>query len=134
MPSRTGQSPLLRKIKTNLSLLISGTIQYTPIQPKKNKLAKYQEKAKSLGYPDNTMMEYQSGIAPTRQATGFPAYACMVESMDENIGRIMSTLETLDLENDTLLIFTSDNGGLCWLQSKHAHVLLTITSRKSMAL
>ena len=37
----------------------------------------------------------------------------MVESMDENIGRVMSTLKTLDLENDTLLIFTSDNGGLC---------------------
>ena len=85
---------------------------HTPIQPKKNKLAKYQEKAKSLGYPDR----HDDGIpvwnSITRKRQDSPAYACMVESMDENIGRIMSTLETLDLEKDTLLIFTSDNGGL----------------------
>ena len=86
---------------------------HTPIQPKKNKLAKYQEKAKSLGYPDR----HDDGIpvwnSITRKRQDSPAYACMVESMDENIGRVMSTLKTLDLENDTLLIFTSDNGGLC---------------------
>ena len=37
----------------------------------------------------------------------------MVESMDENIGRILLTLKSLDLEKDTLVIFFSDNGGLC---------------------
>ena len=40
------------------------------------------------------------------------AYACMVESMDENIGRILDTLKRLELENDTIVIFCSDNGGL----------------------
>ncbi|MEX2027732.1 MAG: sulfatase/phosphatase domain-containing protein, partial [Pirellulaceae bacterium] len=34
------------------------------------------------------------------------------ESLDESIGRIMQKLDTLKLADDTLVIFTSDNGGL----------------------
>jgi arylsulfatase A-like enzyme len=37
----------------------------------------------------------------------------MVESMDENIGRVLQTLQAQNLEKDTLVIFFSDNGGLC---------------------
>ncbi|PRX53799.1 sulfatase [Flagellimonas meridianipacifica] len=39
-------------------------------------------------------------------------YAAMVESIDENVGRIINTLKTLDLDENTLIVFTSDNGGL----------------------
>ena len=39
-------------------------------------------------------------------------YAAMVESIDQNVGRIMNTLKELDLEENTLILFTSDNGGL----------------------
>lgn len=42
---------------------------------------------------------------------GLPAYAAMVESIDDSVGRVMMTLETLDLLEDTVVIFTSDNGG-----------------------
>ena len=49
----------------------------------------------------------------TRKQQDSPGYASMVESMDENIGRILLTLKSLDLEKDTLVIFFSDNGGLC---------------------
>ena len=45
------------------------------------------------------------------------AYAAMISSMDDGIGRIMETLETLDLSDNTLLLFTSDNGGV-WKTSK----------------
>lgn len=41
-----------------------------------------------------------------------PIYAAMIESLDDSIGRITRQLEQLDLIDDTLLIFTSDNGGL----------------------
>lgn len=41
-----------------------------------------------------------------------PAYAAMVENMDRNMGRVLDTLKALDLEEDTIVIFTSDNGGL----------------------
>jgi arylsulfatase A len=36
----------------------------------------------------------------------------MVESVDDSVGRLMQCLRDLDLEQNTLVIFTSDNGGL----------------------
>lgn len=39
-------------------------------------------------------------------------YAAMVESVDENVGRVMKTLDELGISKNTLVIFTSDNGGL----------------------
>ena len=41
-----------------------------------------------------------------------PVYAAMVESMDDSIGRLMRTLEQSGLADNTVFIFTADNGGL----------------------
>ena len=38
-------------------------------------------------------------------------YAAMVDNMDQGIGRVMSTLETKGIDNNTLVIFLQDNGG-----------------------
>jgi arylsulfatase A-like enzyme len=51
-----------------------------------------------------------STIAPGQQRN--PIYAAMLESLDRSVGRILDTIETLGLTNDTWIIFTSDNGGL----------------------
>ena len=40
-----------------------------------------------------------------------PVNAGMIHSLDENVGRIMRSLEDLKLAENTLLIFASDNGG-----------------------
>ena len=45
------------------------------------------------------------------QRQGNPKYAAMVESVDESVGRILQTLGELKIDNRTLVIFTSDNGG-----------------------
>src|SRR6185295_17531909 len=39
-------------------------------------------------------------------------YAAMIESLDEGIGRLLRHLEELKLRDNTIVIFTSDNGGL----------------------
>ena len=39
------------------------------------------------------------------------AYAGMVESLDENVGRILAWLDEKELRDDTIIVFTSDNGG-----------------------
>jgi arylsulfatase A len=39
-------------------------------------------------------------------------YAAMVESIDANVGRVVAAVKELKLDNNTLIIFTSDNGGL----------------------
>ncbi len=41
-----------------------------------------------------------------------PTYAAMIYSVDESVGRVMKTLEELKLDDKTVLIFTSDNGGV----------------------
>ena len=41
-----------------------------------------------------------------------PTYAAMIYSVDESVGRIMKTLDELHLADNTVLIFTSDNGGV----------------------
>ncbi|MBS14284.1 MAG: hypothetical protein CME19_22140 [Gemmatimonadetes bacterium] len=47
----------------------------------------------------------------------------MVESLDDSVGRIVDILHDLDLERDTLVLFTSDNGGI----RKYAGVLNEIS-------
>ncbi|HET9487045.1 MAG TPA: sulfatase [Chryseosolibacter sp.] len=41
-----------------------------------------------------------------------PNYAAMLESMDDGVGRILQTLRELKLSDNTIVIFTSDNGGV----------------------
>jgi arylsulfatase A len=65
---------------------------HTPLQAKPDMVAKYEQ-------------------VPAAQQQGKPVYAAMVESMDESVGRVMATLRELGLEQNTLVIFTSDNGG-----------------------
>ena len=50
------------------------------------------------------------GIIPDRNYV-FPHVKSMIEAVDKSVGEIMRTLETLNLEENTLVIFTSDNGG-----------------------
>ena len=40
-------------------------------------------------------------------------YASMIEKMDQGIGKILDELEALGLKNNTLVLFCSDNGGIC---------------------
>ncbi len=47
--------------------------------------------------------EDRTGLVNTR-------YGAMIEAMDSAVGRILEALDTLDLADDTLVIFTSDNG------------------------
>ena len=71
-------------------------------------LSHYAVHAPLQGKPDKTA-RYEQVTAENRQ--GKPAYAAMVESVDESVGRVMRTLRELKLDERTLVVFTSDNGG-----------------------
>ncbi len=66
---------------------------HAPFDPKPTLLKKYEDKRER------------------QQATDNPAYAATIEAVDENVGRILETLERLNLTQDTYVVFTSDNGG-----------------------
>jgi arylsulfatase A len=74
---------------------------HTPIQPRPDLLAKYQARDPGDGPRDN------------------PDYAAMVESLDESVGRVVAKLDELGIDDRTLVIFTSDNGGLATREGPH---------------
>lgn len=47
-----------------------------------------------------------------KQQQDNPEFAAMVESVDESLGRLIAKLQELGLDDDTIIIFTSDNGGM----------------------
>jgi len=65
---------------------------HTPLEAKEQLVAKYAKKK------------------PTNHNK--PVYAAMIESVDRLVGSIMDILDRMDLTERTLVIFTSDNGGL----------------------
>jgi arylsulfatase A-like enzyme len=58
--------------------------------------------------PQNLVKKYESRIGPGVKDA---RYAAMIEAMDAAIGRVVVTLDKLKLADNTLVIFTSDNGG-----------------------
>lgn len=50
-------------------------------------------------------------IGGKKLAPGDVAYYAMISNIDENIGALLGSLKDLQIENDTLVIFLSDNGG-----------------------
>lgn len=51
-----------------------------------------------------------------------PVYAAVIESLDDTVGRLLAKLAELGLAENTLVIFTSDNGGLHVPEGTHARV------------
>jgi arylsulfatase A-like enzyme len=55
-------------------------------------------------------------VTPTHGKQSNPTYAAMVEIMDSSVGRVLKKLDDLKLSDNTLVIVTSDNGGLATLE------------------
>jgi arylsulfatase A len=79
-------------------LLLSHDTVHVPLQAKAEKIARYEAKRERL-HPGPG--EQQNAVC-----------AAMVESMDESVGRVMDALERLEIDDRTILLFGSDNGGL----------------------
>ena len=83
-------------------LYVPFTIPHVALQVPEDSLAEYKDK-----WPD-TPYDGKKGYIPHEYPRA--CYAGMVTRMDKDVGRIMSLLEELDLADNTLVIFTSDNG------------------------
>lgn len=74
--------------------------------------------------PEDSLAEYRGRFPEMRFAVGHyapqdephAAYAGMITRLDRDVGRVMSLLKELDLDSNTLVIFTSDNGGAMRIQ------------------
>jgi len=51
-----------------------------------------------------------------------PVYAAVIETVDDTVGRLMAKLEALKLSENTVVVFTSDNGGLHVPEGPHPKI------------
>lgn len=99
---------------------------HTPIQAPAELVKKYEEKAKRLG------LDPKAGLVPgeffpilnkqhqrvvRRTVQSDPTYAAMIENLDTNIGRLLKAIEETGQADNTIVIFSSDNGGLSTAES-----------------
>lgn len=84
---------------------------HTPITPYKKRIDHYLAKAKEQ-FPDATAKQPEhEGQSRLRQ--DHPEYASMVAAVDDSVGAVLKKLEELKLDQNTAVVFFSDNGGLC---------------------
>lgn len=82
---------------------------HTPLQSRPDLQAKYEAKKRRLGLEAKWGRE---GPREVRLVQEHPVYAGMIEAMDLAVGRVLARLDELGLAKNTLVVFTSDNGGL----------------------
>tara|TARA_R110002051_G_scaffold319452_1_gene403542 strand:+ start:14686 stop:16281 length:1596 start_codon:yes stop_codon:yes gene_type:complete len=81
-----------------------------PIQTNQEKWQKYRNKAENLGIQENGFKMERK--LPIRETQDNPIYAGLVESMDDAVGIVLNSLKEHHLDKNTIVIFTSDNGGV----------------------
>lgn len=82
---------------------------HTPLMAREDLKTKYQKKRAILSRTDVFADEPPRKVRMTQDHA---VYAGMVEAMDQAVGKVLKSLDDCGLTNDTLVIFTSDNGGL----------------------
>jgi arylsulfatase A len=90
---------------------------HTPIQPPAVSTRKYQAKFTAMFGDSETPTQPAPFAAISRGRQDNADYAAMMENLDHNIGRVLKTLDELHLRQNTVVVFTSDNGGLCTLST-----------------
>ncbi|NNE00040.1 MAG: sulfatase-like hydrolase/transferase, partial [Pirellulaceae bacterium] len=120
-------------------LYLSHFAVHDPIQGRKDLVDKYARKRSDFdqpdspdfileGNPDNPSKEELAGLIETpefskhkvlprgtikvRQKQDNVEFAAMVESVDQSLGRVLMKLKELGIEENTIVIFFSDNGGM----------------------
>jgi arylsulfatase A-like enzyme len=99
------------KDKPFLAYLSFYTV-HGPIQTTEALRNKYVEKAEKMGLTEIDKRFKFDRRLPVRQVQDNPIYAGMMESLDTAVGIVMAKLKETGLDKNTVVIFTSDNGGV----------------------
>jgi len=83
---------------------------HTPLMAREDLKAKYEAKAKTVMHDGPAWGK--EGEREVRLVQDHAVYAGMVEAMDQAVGKVLDALDRLDLTQNTVVFFMSDNGGL----------------------
>jgi len=84
---------------------------HAPVQTEQRRWQKYQRKAQNL--PERSERFEIDRTLPVRVVQDHPVYAGMIETLDDAVGHVLDRLSQAGLADNTIVIFTSDNGGVC---------------------
>jgi len=87
---------------------------HTPLMGRPDLVEKYKQKAQSIQGEEFADEETVWGDRQrkVRILQKHAVYAAMVEAMDQAVGKVLAQLEDSDVADNTIVVFTSDNGGL----------------------
>ena len=95
---------------TSFFAFLSFYAVHAPIQTTQAKWNKYRQKAENMGIAESGFK--MGRYLPIRQVQDNPVYAGLVETMDDAVGVVLKALDEMDLADNTIVVFTSDNGGV----------------------
>ncbi len=85
---------------------------HAPIETTQALWSKYQHKAQEIGLTAPRTRFIFDRTQEVRQTQDNPIYAGMMEAMDSAVGMVLDALQESGQADDTVVIFTSDNGGV----------------------
>ncbi|MCA9219250.1 MAG: sulfatase, partial [Planctomycetales bacterium] len=90
---------------------------HTPLQAPQDLVEKYRRKAAAMNFDgpefgDEEQVWPNAGDRKVRISQRHAVYAAMVETMDTAVGRVLDKLHEMKLDDNTIVCFMSDNGGL----------------------
>ncbi len=94
-------------------LILGHYAVHSPIEAPEDLVKKYQAKYRRVYGTDPVEMLPERFNCHSRATQGDPTYAGMVENLDTNVGKVLAALDSLGLRENTIIVFSSDNGGLC---------------------
>lgn len=108
---------------TQFFIYLSHYAVHNPIMAPDTLVKKFQAKSDQLAYTfsqrfdtlANWVKDYPESMRKNfkiRKVQDHPSYAALLANLDYNIGRLVDSLEILGLMDNTIIVFTSDNGGL----------------------
>ncbi len=101
-------------------LYLSFYAVHNPMQGKESMIEYFQAKADSMGLSEiqpftkekEWIARAPEGDFKERTIQSYAVYAAMIYSVDENLGKLFDKLKEMKIDDNTIIIFTSDNGGL----------------------
>jgi arylsulfatase A-like enzyme len=85
---------------------------HAPVQTTEALWSKYRDKAEKMGLAGERQRFLFDRRLPVRQVQDNPIYAGMIETLDDAVGIVLQKLEETGLADNTVVCFTSDNGGV----------------------